>query len=96
MTIEWSDAATCQLMAVRDYLGKSSPRYARRLVGKILDSVVILDRMPYFGAEVPEYGSPQIREIFYDPYRIIYRVRPDKVQIVSVIHARRQLPKDPP
>lgn len=45
---------------------------------------------------VPEYNSPEIRELIEGNYRIIYRTQPGRVDIIAVIHAARQLPSTPP
>ena len=51
---------------------------------------------PLSGAEVPEYGDPDIREVFEHPYRIIYRVSGPDVQVLAVIHSSRRMPRTPP
>lgn len=52
--------------------------------------------MPYVGATVPEYAEETIRELIEQSYRIIYRVRGDRVEILSVVHGARPLPIDIP
>ena len=41
---------------------------------------------------VPEYEAPDIRELIERPYRIIYRVMPDQIDVLAVIHGARLLP----
>ena len=41
---------------------------------------------------VPEYEQEDIRELIESPYRIIYRVGEEQVDVVSVLHSRQQLP----
>lgn len=96
MSVAWAETAADQLRAVRDYLSRSSPAYAQALVNRIIARTEALDGQPRFGAEVPEYGDESIREVFEHPYRIIYRVTGDDVQVVAVIHSARRLPPDPP
>lgn len=40
---------------------------------------------------MPETNSPGIREVIYQGYRIVYRLRPDTVEIVMVVHGSRNL-----
>jgi plasmid stabilization system protein ParE len=40
---------------------------------------------------VPELGDPEIRERFVYSYRVIYRLEPDRLLIVAVVHGRRLL-----
>jgi len=46
------------------------------------------------GRSVPEYETDDIRETIENPYRIIYRIKPDQVDVLAVIHCAQLLPKD--
>ena len=96
MSVTWTETATGQLQAIRDYLARSSPGYAQALAGRLIARTEALNGRPFYGAEVPEYGSPDIREVFEHPYRIMYRVDGSDIQVVGVIHASRRLPRTPP
>jgi len=48
------------------------------------------------GAIVPEYQREELRERLFQSYRIVYRVRTDSVEIVTISHAARWLPEPPP
>ncbi|MBE0508740.1 MAG: type II toxin-antitoxin system RelE/ParE family toxin [Marinospirillum sp.] len=43
---------------------------------------------PLPGRKVPEYELDQIREVFCKPYRIIYHIKPNQIDILAVIHSR--------
>jgi plasmid stabilization system protein ParE len=43
---------------------------------------------------VPEYEDGAVREILEAPYRIIYRVTSDEIQILTIMHNRQLLPGD--
>lgn len=47
---------------------------------------------PQSGRIVPEVEFPQIREVLEGPYRIIYHIKPDQVDIIAVIHGSQQTP----
>jgi plasmid stabilization system protein ParE len=66
------------------------------LLRHIVDRAEGLDGQPLVGAEVPEYGDPTIREVYEHPYRLVYRVKGDDIQIVAVIHSARRMPTNPP
>jgi toxin ParE1/3/4 len=44
---------------------------------------------------VPEYGAPDIREVIERPYRIIYRIREDQIEVLAVVHSAQVLPPQP-
>jgi toxin ParE1/3/4 len=96
VSVTWTETAADQLQAARDYLARSSPGYAQTLAARIVARTEALDGHPLTGAEVPEYGDPDIREVFEHPYRIIYRVTGADVQVVAVIHSSRRMPHTPP
>lgn len=43
---------------------------------------------------MPEFQREDLREILEWPYRIIYRLGPKQIEIVTVIHYRQLLPED--
>ncbi len=96
MSVAWSETAAAQLQAVRDYLAKSSPGYAQALAERIVTRTENLTAQPRLGAEVPEYGDEAIREVFEHPYRILYRLSGEDVQVISIVHSSRRLPRTPP
>jgi toxin ParE1/3/4 len=46
---------------------------------------------PFSGRKIPEYDLNQIREIIEGPYRIIYNIKPDQIDVVAVIHGARDV-----
>jgi toxin ParE1/3/4 len=44
------------------------------------------------GRVVPELARPTIREVIDGAYRIVYRVTPDALQILAVVHGARRFP----
>ncbi len=50
---------------------------------------------PLSGRVVPEFNVGQLRELFQRPYRIIYHVQPDKIEVVAVVHMSRRIQENP-
>ncbi|HVV98656.1 MAG TPA: hypothetical protein VHC92_16045, partial [Rhodanobacteraceae bacterium] len=46
------------------------------------------------GRRVPEYARSDVRELLERPYRIIYVVLPDRIDVIAVMHYRLLLPSD--
>ena len=40
---------------------------------------------------MPEAEDNNIREVIYQGYRIIYRLNPDTIEVVMVVHGNRNL-----
>ena len=80
------------LRAIHDYIAADSPRNATRMVDRITRKSELLRRSPTLGQVVPEYEIESVRQILEGSYRIIHRVRPDRVEVLAVIHGARELP----
>jgi toxin ParE1/3/4 len=46
---------------------------------------------PLSGRRVPEYDLEQIREVIEWPYRIIYYIKPDQIDVIAVFHGARNI-----
>ena len=70
---------------------------AERLGNQLLDAALSLTLFPDRGRMVPEFRRPQIREIVFRSYRIIYRVNSadQSLEIVRFWHAARGFPQIP-
>jgi plasmid stabilization system protein ParE len=96
MIVEWSEQAAAELQAARDFMARSSPGYAQAVAERVVRRSEGLADHPMLGAEVPEYGEEPLREVYEHPLRILYRLTEERVQIVSVVHSARRLPRTPP
>ena len=56
---------------------------------QILVAVSRLEAQPRSGRVVPEVGESSVREIIVRNYRIVYRLRGDAAEILTVFHAAR-------
>ena len=86
MKVHWTESAEAQLDAIYTYIAQSSPTYALRIVDRITSRSKQIAAFPLSGRKVPEYDYDQIREVFSDPYRIIYYIKPDQIDVIAVIH----------
>lgn len=89
-TIRWTEHAVRELAAIAEYIGVSSPVYAEQTVALIDSRLSQAAQFPESGRAVPEFPHPAIRELI-EPYRLIYRVRTDEIEVLSVLHGRREL-----
>ena len=93
MKVHWTEAALADLRAAEAYVARHSLQYARSLVERIFDRSAVLADHSCFGPAVPEYEDDTLRELFEHPYRIIYRVLEDQIDVVAVVHAARRMPR---
>jgi addiction module RelE/StbE family toxin len=87
--IVWAPQAIEDVEAIRAYVARDSPHYADLVVERLVSAVARLEANLLSGRVVPEVGDETLREVIRGNYRIVYRVRPELVEIVTVFHAGR-------
>ena len=80
------------LLAIYDQIANDSEMYALQLADRLTKRSEQIGAFPLSGRAVPEYQSQDIREVIEGPYRIIYTVNPDHVDVLALIHGHRLLP----
>ena len=68
---------------------------ANHFQNKILKHVIQVAKFPKSGRVVPEFQDENIREIIQKPYRIVYRIKKEKMilEIVRIWHSARGIPE---
>lgn len=89
--VRWTPQAADDLEAITDFIAVDSPQYARLFTMDVLAAVERLAGFPNSGRVVPELNDPAIREILFGSYRIVYRVKGDLVELLTVYHGARLL-----
>ena len=90
-----TDDALDDLQDIADYLSTTeSADIASRVVGKIEEAYVRLAEFPNRGAiphELSELGMRDFRQVFFKPYRIIYKVVEDRAVVYVIADGRRDM-----
>jgi len=94
MRVHWTDNATAHLLDIYEYIARDSSIYAKRMLDRLTRRSEQIASFPMSGRKVPEYEADDIREIIEKPYRIIYRVKPDQLDVLAVVHCRQLLSED--
>ncbi|HKO56100.1 MAG TPA: type II toxin-antitoxin system RelE/ParE family toxin [Thermoanaerobaculia bacterium] len=94
MTVKWTKRAIRHLERIAEYVAKDSPANAQRLIDRITARSTQIGEFPFSGRRLPESDLPSyLREVIEPPYRIIYRVRQTRIDVIAVIHSSRLLPR---
>ena len=91
MKVHWTDTAEGHLDAIYAYIAQDSPEYARRIVDRLTRRTQQIAGFPLSGRRVSEYDLDQIREVIEGPYRIIYYIKADQIDVLAVIHGAREI-----
>ena len=92
-----SNEALSDLERIVAYIAPHNPVAAERMGNRLLDAALSLNQLPERGRAVPEFRRPELREIIFRSYRIIYRVNSENkcVEIVRFWHGARGFPQIP-
>ncbi|MEI7901696.1 MAG: type II toxin-antitoxin system RelE/ParE family toxin [bacterium] len=91
MKLVWSPIALSQAEEIADYIADDNPFASEKWLAGLFEAVERLTAYPESGRPVPEIQRPEIREIVYGEYRILYRVSSATVALLTVRHGRRLL-----
>ena len=93
--IRLTDDALHELEGMDDYLvAHEGPEKADYVLGKIEEAILVLRELSERGHYPPELSSLGIREyweVFFKPYRIIYRVIGKCVYVYLIADGRRDM-----
>ena len=87
--VVWTLPARRDLRRIREHIEQDSRRAGRLFADRILDATRQLEQFPRVGRLIPDDERGEVRQIFVRGYRIVYLVRPERVDILTVVHGAR-------
>lgn len=91
MKVVWTKQAKRDLKAIYDYIASDSEYYASEVIDAILEAEHRIDEYPTAGGIVRERMRRDIRQAKRYSYRIIYKILPSRIDILTVVHESRNL-----
>ena len=91
MKIMWTSEALARLKEIKRYIALDSSNRAVRFIQNIIDRTEILAHNPQIGRVVPEISRADIRELIFGNYRIVYRIKKDTIEIITVFESHMLL-----
>ncbi|MGE5315201.1 MAG: type II toxin-antitoxin system RelE/ParE family toxin [Acidobacteriota bacterium] len=91
MKIVWTKEAVHRLEEIEEYIAKDRPMAAEALIDDIIARVESLSDAPHKGRMVPELSHPNIREVIYKNYRIVYIVRRKSLNVITIFEGHKLL-----
>ena len=90
-----TDDAKADLQDIYEFVAEhDAPLKAEQLLGKLEKLVGSLTTFPERGAitkELRDLGIREYREIYFKPYRVIYRITAETVFVYLVVDGRRDM-----
>jgi len=95
MRVVWTPGARRRLAEIEAYLAeRSSAKIARDVVIRLLRRTLTLEQPPLLGSRLTQYANADVRQLLERPYRLIFRVVADRIEIITVLHYHQLLPSD--
>jgi plasmid stabilization system protein ParE len=91
LRVELSLQALLDLEEIPDFIARDDLDAALSWIDRLVERAQRVGAVPRSGRIVREVGDPEIREVLLRTCRIIYRVEPRRVLVLTVIEGRRQL-----
>jgi toxin ParE1/3/4 len=92
--IVWTESALADVEAIAAYIARDSERYAAAVVGQPLEAAAALAEHAGHGRVVPELADNDTREVFVYSWRLIYRIAPGVVTVLTVVHQKQDFQSD--
>ncbi len=94
MKIYWTKEALNNLQEIEDFISQDNLNAAIKLIDKIISLVEDLIEFPRKGRIVPELSIDQIREILHKNYRIVYLIKKNSIDIITVFESHKLLNRE--
>jgi toxin ParE1/3/4 len=93
-SLVWTARALADLESIGDYIAQENPSAAERWVVKLMGLGTRAAKLPLAGRRVPELARDDIRELGLKSYRLVYLVRADRVDVLTVFEGHQRLRRD--
>lgn len=94
MKLRWTKAARADRDVIYAYVEADNPEAALRLDDRLEERASQLMRLPHLGREGRVAGTREL-SVAGSSYVLVYRVEPDVIWVVRVIHTARAWPDEP-
>lgn len=93
MKVTWTEQALMRLAEMEEYIAADDPAAALAQTERIIGRAEKLSEFPHVGRRLPEIPLGRFRELVLGNYRLVYRVRSESVEVLTVFESHRLLPE---
>lgn len=94
MKVHWTARAITRLDAICAHIAQDSPFAAAAMERRLLLRSRQISAHPHSGRAVSDFARDDVRELIEGSYRLIYRIRSDRIDVLAVMHCAQLLPSD--
>lgn len=86
MKISYNPIFTYQIESLVDYIAKDKPKAARSFYKKVKALIKDIPKYPYSFRKSFYYENDDlVRDLIFDGYTIVFRIRPNEIEIIGLI-----------
>ena len=89
MVVRWTPRAVEDLKDIAGYISADNPQVARVYADKLKRRAESVGSFPKRGRVLPELGRDDVRELIEGNYRIVYRVRAEAIDILTIFEGHK-------
>lgn len=78
-----------------DYIALDHKPTAIKWAENIFEHCEQLKKQPASGRVVPEFNRPETRELIHGNYRLVYELKTNRIEMLTIWHNSQILPKKP-
>ncbi len=94
MKLLWTKEALLRLEEIEEFISRDNPSVATEFVDKLISVAETIIHNPKIGRIVPELSLENIREILHKNYRIVYLVKKNSIDILTVYEGHQLLKEE--
>lgn len=94
MKVAWTEQALVRLAEIEDCIWVDNPAAAVAHTQRLIDRTGALTESPRLGRVPPELPGSELRELVEGNYRIVYRIRGDEIEVLTVFEGHHLLPME--
>ena len=89
MKVIWTKEALERLIEIEEFIAQDSPQQEGKFINFMIERGESILQNPKIGSVVPEISNPSIRELITKKYRMVYRIKKGKIEILTVFEGHR-------
>ncbi len=94
MKLIWTNEALIRLIEIEKYIALDNPQNAEIFINYLVKRGESIPQNLQIGRVVPEISNPEIRELIVKKYRIVYRIKKNIIEILTVFEGHKLLDND--
>jgi addiction module RelE/StbE family toxin len=94
MKIYWTKEALLRLQDIEEFISRDNPIASVEFIEKLISVAETIVDYPEKGRIVPELSIEKIREVIYKNFRIVYLIKKNSIDILTVFEGHQLLKKE--